>query len=133
MKIEVSNRKAAFVELKDFCTFSTRERKDKGDFLEVTEWSNGEGYDIHIMDSNGEKQFHLTWGQMEALFKCVKSMDKSLGKKFYKSANKSISVYRQETIVEEQQKELLKQMIKADEKDGLYDDWDVTLNDGIED
>jgi len=30
-------------------------------------------------------------------------------------------------------KELLKEMIQADEKDGLYDDWDVTLNDGIED
>lgn len=78
-KIEVRNRKSAFVELKDFCTFSTGERKDKGDFLEVTEWTNGEGYDIHISDVNGEKQFHLTWGQMEALFKCVKSMDESFG------------------------------------------------------
>jgi hypothetical protein len=78
-KIEVRNRKSAFVELKDFCTFSTGERKDKGDFLEVTEWTNGEGYDIHISDVNGEKQFQLTWGQMEALFKCVKSMDESFG------------------------------------------------------
>jgi hypothetical protein len=33
----------------------------------------------------------------------------------------------------EQQRELLRQMIQADEKDGLYDDWDATLNDGIED
>jgi hypothetical protein len=33
----------------------------------------------------------------------------------------------------EQQRELLKDIIQADEKDGLYDDWDVTINDGIED
>jgi DNA-directed RNA polymerase subunit RPC12/RpoP len=77
-KIETKNRKAAFVELKEFCLFSMGELR-KGDFLEVTEWSNSEGYDIHISDVNGEKQFHLTWGQMDALFKCVKSMDESFG------------------------------------------------------
>jgi len=32
----------------------------------------------------------------------------------------------------ETQRELIKQMIQADEKDGLYDDWDVTLNDGLD-
>jgi DNA-directed RNA polymerase subunit RPC12/RpoP len=78
-KIETKNRKAAFVELKEFCLFSMGERTDKGDFLEVTEWSNSEGYDIHISDVNGEKQFNITWGQMEALFKCVKSIDESFG------------------------------------------------------
>jgi len=36
-------------------------------------------------------------------------------------------------VTKEQQGEILKEMIQADEKDGLYDDWDVTLNDGIED
>jgi hypothetical protein len=30
----------------------------------------------------------------------------------------------------EKQRELLKEIIQADEKDGLYD-WDVTLNDGL--
>jgi DNA-directed RNA polymerase subunit RPC12/RpoP len=78
-KIETKNRKAAFVELKEFCLFSMGERTDKGDFLEVTEWSNGEGYDIHISDLYGEKQFNITWGQMEALLKCVKSIDESFG------------------------------------------------------
>jgi len=52
------------------------DRKGKGDFLEVTEWTNGEGYDIHILDSSGEKQFHLTWGQFEAMKKCIKVIDK---------------------------------------------------------
>jgi hypothetical protein len=76
-KVEVSNRKAAFADLKDFCTFSVGpERKDKGDFLEVTEWTNGEGYDIHISDVSGERQFHLTWGQVKALKACMKSLKK---------------------------------------------------------
>jgi len=38
-----------------------------------------------------------------------------------------------ETNDKEKQRELLVQMMKADEEDGLYDDWDVTLNDGLED
>ena len=32
----------------------------------------------------------------------------------------------------ETQRELLVEMMKADEEDGLYDDWDVTLNDGLD-
>jgi len=77
-KIHVSKRNAAMVELKDFCTFSVGpERKDKGDFLEVTEWTSGEGYDIHISDFAGEKKFDLTWGQYEALKKCIKALHKS--------------------------------------------------------
>ena len=76
-KIEVSKRKAAFADLKDFCTLSGEfGRKDKGDFLEVTEWTNGEGYDIHISDVSGERQFHLTWGQVKALKACMKSLQK---------------------------------------------------------
>ena len=37
-----------------------------------------------------------------------------------------------ETNDKENQRELIKEIIQADEKDGLYDDWDVTLNDGLE-
>jgi hypothetical protein len=38
-----------------------------------------------------------------------------------------------ETNDKETQRELIKQMMQADEKDGLYDDWDITLNDGLDD
>jgi hypothetical protein len=41
--------------------------------------------------------------------------------------------HHNETFNKEQQRELLKEMIQADEKDGLYDELDATLNDGIED
>jgi len=79
-KIEVRNRKSALVELKDFCTFSMGNRKDKGDFLEVTEWTNGEGYDIRISNVNGEKKLELTHGQLKAIKKCVKAIDKDYEK-----------------------------------------------------
>jgi hypothetical protein len=51
--------------------------EDNHDFLEVTEWSNGEGYDLHISDSLGERHIELTWGQYKALKKCIKAIDKS--------------------------------------------------------
>jgi hypothetical protein len=44
--------------------------------LEVTKWTNGEGYDIHISNSLGEKKFDLTWGQFKALKACIKKIDK---------------------------------------------------------
>lgn len=75
-KIIISNRKSTFASLEDFCSFSMGERKNKGDFIEVTEWSNGEGYDVHISDMDGDKRFSLTWGQYEAMKKCFKKLTK---------------------------------------------------------
>jgi hypothetical protein len=48
-----SNRASRMVQIEDYdhtaCT---------GDFLEVTDWSNGEGFDLHI--SRGEQHIPLT-------------------------------------------------------------------------
>jgi hypothetical protein len=33
----------------------------------------------------------------------------------------------------QKQREAIVEMMRADEEDGLYDDWDSTLNDGLED
>jgi hypothetical protein len=44
-------------------------------------------------------------------------------------SNKEYEVYGDK----EAQRELIKEIIQADEKDGLYDDWDVTLMDGLGD
>jgi hypothetical protein len=76
-EIKVEMRKSAFVDLEDYCVSSLGDRKGKGDFLEVTEWTNGEGYDIHIEDSSGPTRFMLTWGQFEAMKKCIKVIDKT--------------------------------------------------------
>ena len=43
MSIQVSDRKAKFMELKPYCTFAK-----ENDFIEVTEWANGE-FESHIM------------------------------------------------------------------------------------
>ena len=51
-------RTAKFTELKNYDHLS----KDD-DFIEITEWYNGEGFDVVIND----KQFQLTYGQFEAL------------------------------------------------------------------
>jgi hypothetical protein len=45
------------------------------------------------------------------------------------NSNKEYEVYGDK----EAQRELIKEIIQADEKDGLYDDWDVTLMDGLGD
>lgn len=71
-KIDINFRKSAFVELEGLCLMSN---KDSHDFMEVTEWSNGEGYDVTINASNQEQMFHLTWGQFRALKKLIKKLD----------------------------------------------------------
>ena len=77
-EIKVTTRKSTFLELKDYCIGSmAKDGIDKGHFLEVTEWSNGEGYDIHILDDEGERQIQLSWGQFEAMKKCIKAIDKT--------------------------------------------------------
>jgi len=62
MTIQVSNRKAKFTELKLYCTFAK-----ENDYIEVTEWSNGEGYDVTISNAGETKNLSLTIGEFEAL------------------------------------------------------------------
>lgn len=42
------------------------------DYISVTEWQNGEGYDI---DVNGQQMFRLTQGELEAINYLVKTLD----------------------------------------------------------
>lgn len=43
------------------------------DFIEVTEWTNGEGYDITI----NEKVISLTYGELEAINYLAKTLEYS--------------------------------------------------------
>jgi len=61
MAIETYERKAKFAELKPYCHFAK-----PNDFIEVTEWHNGEGFDAYI-SGNNEQRVSLSWGQWEAL------------------------------------------------------------------
>lgn len=48
---------------------------DENAFIEVTEWSNGEGYDITIETKNGSKLISLTNGELEAINYLIKTLD----------------------------------------------------------
>ena len=69
-EVNVTKVKAGYVKLNDYCVFSNAD----SDYLSVTEWVNGEGYDIDI---NGRKEFRLTLGEFEAIRKLIKEINKS--------------------------------------------------------
>lgn len=60
--IDVNKRRAVSSSLTKYCIFA----KDN-DFMEVTEWASGEGYDISIYNNCGDKSFSLTHGEFELL------------------------------------------------------------------
>ena len=60
--IQTSKRRAVFSELKRYCHMS-----GDNDYMEVTEWSNGEGWDINIDRKNGSEKFSITHGELELL------------------------------------------------------------------
>jgi hypothetical protein len=64
--IESSTRKAWNISINEDSTWTK-----EGDFIEVTEWSNGEGWDIHIESKHmsGALQLHFT--QLNALLKLL--------------------------------------------------------------
>lgn len=64
--IEYSKRKSVSCSLSAFCHLS----KDSS-FIEVTEWTNGEGFDITIDD----RHFSLTYGEIDAINYLTKSIE----------------------------------------------------------
>jgi len=55
-------RDATFQELQEYCHFS-----GKDDYIELTEWHNGEGFDVTIHSKTGDKSIELSWGEFEAI------------------------------------------------------------------
>ena len=72
-KVEVSrgNKKALYCDLKPFCPGYTK----KDDFIEITEWINGEGFDV-LIETDKREKFSLTLGQYDALEHLVKELNK---------------------------------------------------------
>lgn len=64
------NKKAIFSELSKYDHIA-----NEGDFIEITEWYNGEGFDVDIVGKLPVR-FQLTWGEFKALKKLVKKLDK---------------------------------------------------------
>jgi len=73
--MEKVKRKSIWAKLKEYCSFSMG-KDDESDFIEVTEWSNHEGFDVHISAGVERKHFQLTYGQFDALKKIIKELDK---------------------------------------------------------
>jgi len=50
-----------------------------GDEIEITEWSNGEGWDVDILGGGGPEKFQLSRGILDALNYLTKALDLSGG------------------------------------------------------
>lgn len=64
--MEKHNRKSVFDYLRKYCYLAKEE-----DFIEITKWTNGEGWDISIND----KIFSLTDGQLRAINYLTMTLD----------------------------------------------------------
>ena len=73
--IITNKRRAIFSTLKGYCP-TTINREDKGDFIEITEWINGEGFDINISDVMGFRILQVTYGEYKLIKKLVKYLNK---------------------------------------------------------
>ncbi len=69
-KISRYNLAAAFTELREFDHLATSD-----DFIEVSLWHNGEGFDAHL-STHAEQSIKLSWGEFKALKTLVKELDK---------------------------------------------------------
>lgn len=65
-------RKSVNSGIGDYCYLS---RED--DFIEVTEWVNGDGVDIYLSSSGEQERIAITYGQFKLLKKLVKQLEKS--------------------------------------------------------
>lgn len=69
--MEIKNRKNVVDELAKYDYL----RSSKNDFVEVTEWANGEGYDVNICVNGNIKSINLTQGELEAINYLVKTLE----------------------------------------------------------
>lgn len=68
--MEKSTRKAINDNLSKYCICA-----DKDAFIEVTQWTNEEGYDITIESKNSSKNISLTYGELDAINFLTKAID----------------------------------------------------------
>jgi len=70
MAIKKYKRDSIFADLGDFCHLSAKDA-----YIEITEWSNGDGYDI-IVNSFQCNTISLTRGEIKAIVKLTKLLNK---------------------------------------------------------
>lgn len=68
--IQTYKLNAAFAELRGFDPLAKPH-----DFIEVSLWRNGEGFDAYL-STHADQTIHLSWNGFKALKKLVKELDK---------------------------------------------------------
>lgn len=68
MKIE--HRKTVYDDLEKYCYFAK-----EGDCIEVTNWTNGEGFDISLINSKGTRYLSITHGELNAINYLTKALE----------------------------------------------------------
>jgi hypothetical protein len=62
MTLTEYKRNAKFAALAQYDHWATPD-----DFIEVTEWYNGEGFDVQLSTKSGEQRMSFSWGEYAAL------------------------------------------------------------------
>lgn len=65
--MEFTKVKQVSDELKNYCVFAK-----ENDYITITEWGNGEGYDI---DLSNKQIIRVTYGELEAINHLIKCLD----------------------------------------------------------
>jgi hypothetical protein len=65
--MEFTKVKQVFDKLKNYCYFAKED-----DYITITEWDNGEGYDI---DLSNKQIIRVTCGELEAINHLIKCLD----------------------------------------------------------
>lgn len=68
--MQIKQRKTIFDDLKKYCVLA-----GENDTIEVTEWTNGDGYDVTISSKDGIRNLTFTYGELEAINYLIKTMD----------------------------------------------------------
>lgn len=55
-------RNTVYEDLKKFSIFA-----EDNDFIEVTEWTNGEGFDVNIEDKQGSRKISLLYEELDGI------------------------------------------------------------------
>ena len=69
MPIQTYKRNTAFSSLDAYDYFAKNDC-----FIEVTEWYNGEGFDVMLSTQSGEQRMSFSWGEYKAMRELCKHL-----------------------------------------------------------
>ena len=69
-RMEIQQRRAINDKLAKYCYCAKED-----DFIEITEWTNGEGIDVLISSNGTDKTISLTHGEIDAIMYLKMSLD----------------------------------------------------------